>query len=42
MNSIGSVFEFFDNVSVAGMSLTTWIIIALVLSTIALFIRGNK
>lgn len=42
MNAFGSVFQFFDNVTVAGMSLTTWIIIALVISTIALFIRGNK
>ncbi len=42
MNSFGAVFGFFDTVKVAGMSLTTWIIIALVVSAIALFIRGNK
>ncbi len=42
LNSFGSVFDFFNSVTVAGMSLTTWIVIALVLSAIALFIRGNK
>lgn len=42
LGAIGSVFDFFSSTTVAGMSLTTWIVISLVLSAIALFIRGNK
>lgn len=39
---IQDVFAFFDSVTVMGMSLTTWIIIVLVFSSIAIFVRGNK
>lgn len=42
IDTFGAVFGFFESVTIAGMSLTTWIVIALVLSAIALFIRGNK
>lgn len=42
LNTIKSVFDFFSNTTVVGMSLTTWIVIIIVISAIGLFIRGNK
>lgn len=39
---IQDVFTFFDSVTIMGMSITTWIIIVLVFSAIAIFVRGNK
>ena len=42
LNTFKSVFDFFSATTVAGMSLTTWIVIIIVISAIGLFIRGNK
>ncbi len=42
LNSLQSVFDFFSNTTIAGMSLTTWIVIIIVFSAIGLFVRGNK
>ena len=42
LNTFKSVFDFFSATNVAGMSLTTWIVIIIVISAIGLFIRGNK
>lgn len=39
---ISDVFAFFDSTSIMGMSITTWIIIVIVFSAIAIFVRGNK
>lgn len=36
------VFNFFDSTTIAGMTLTTWIVILIVISAIGLFVRGNK
>ncbi len=41
-DTIRMCFQFFDNTSVMGLSLTTWIIIVLVITIISIFIRGNK
>lgn len=37
-----AVFNFMDTVNICGMNLTTWCIIIIVLSAVALLIRGNK
>lgn len=42
IDSFAAVFDFFSGTTVAGVSLTTWIVIILVFSAIALFVRGNK
>lgn len=42
LNTLQSVFDFFSNTTIAGMSLTTWIVIIIVFSAIGLFVRGNK
>lgn len=42
LNTFKAVFDFFSSTTVAGMSLTTWIVIIIVISAIGLFIRGNK
>lgn len=42
VDSFGAVFNFFNDTTVAGLSLTTWIVIVLIFSAIALFVRGNK
>ena len=42
LNTLKSAFDFFSGTSIAGMSLTTWIVIIIIFSAIALFIRGNK
>ncbi len=42
LSAFQAVFNFFSSTTIAGMSLTTWIVITLVLSAIGLFIRGNK
>lgn len=42
IDSFTAVFDFFSGTTVAGVSLTTWIVIILVFSAIALFVRGNK
>ena len=42
LNTFQSVFDFFSNTTIAGMSITTWIVIIIVVSAIGLFIRGNK
>ena len=42
IDSFAAVFDFFTGSTVAGLSLTTWIVIVLIFSAIALFVRGNK
>ena len=42
LNTLQSVFDFFSNTTIAGLSLTTWIVIIIVFSAIGLFVRGNK
>ena len=42
IDSFSAVFGFFNGTTVAGLTLTTWIVIVLVFSAIALFVRGNK
>lgn len=42
IDAFGQVFEFFEVVEFGGMSLITWIIIILVFTAIAFFVRGNK
>lgn len=42
VDSFTAVFNFFNVTKVAGLSLTTWIVIVLVFSGIGIFVRGNK
>lgn len=42
LNTFKSVFDFFSSTKIAGMSLTTWIVITLVFVAISFFVRGNK
>lgn len=42
INTFKSVFDFFSVTKIAGMSLTTWIVITLVFVAISFFVRGNK
>lgn len=42
LEAFSAAFTFFDTVSIGGMSLITWIIIILVFTAIAFFVRGNK
>ncbi len=42
VDSFTTVFNFFNVTKVAGLSLTTWIVIVLVFSGIGIFVRGNK
>lgn len=42
VSAFSAVFNFMDTVKVCGMNLTTWCIIIIVLSAVALLIRGNK
>jgi hypothetical protein len=42
LNTFKSVFDFFSATKIAGMSLTTWIVITLVFVAISFFVRGNK
>lgn len=42
LDTFQQVFQFFEVVEIGGMSLITWIIIILVFTAIAFFVRGNK
>lgn len=42
MGWIGQVFTFMSSTEVAGLSLTIWVLIFMVISAIGLIIRGNK
>lgn len=42
LTAFGDIFAFIDTVEIAGLKLSVWIMISLILSGIALFIRGNK
>ena len=42
INSFKVCFDFFSNTTIAGMSITTWLVIIVIFSAIGLFVRGNK
>ena len=42
INTFQVCFDFFNSTTVAGMSITTWLVIIVIFSAIGLFIRGNK
>ncbi len=39
---LSSVFDLCNDVKILGISLVTWFVIFIVISALALFIRGNK
>ncbi len=41
-NTFQAIFNFFDSAKICGIPITTYLIIMVVVSGIAIFVRGNK
>ena len=42
LGMLSSLFQFFEEFEIAGMSLVTWFVIMLIISGVGFIIRGNK
>lgn len=42
LDAVGGAFDFLSDTDVLGVSLTVWCAIAVIISGIGIFVRGNK